>query len=426
MPSVVAEEAPPWYHGTAMKRPPLIPDVACFLLAAGSYGLSAAFYLGGAAHDAFDRGLYVLLLSGAAVLAAAETVLEDRRKYWAVLAARAGLTLAALAFSTGQEGAGFPLFAALLVPIAYHNPFPWNAALSASAAGAGILLRLVVMAGGGATGFSLTASALDLAFALCLLASALVLMVRFRERLIDSQAENDRLQDAVDRLTEVNLRYQEYARTVEASSTEEERKRIIYDIHDIVGATLTNIITMTETITDMMQVNPLGVPSLVKAARENAQEGYDRIRHSLYLLRDQEVRYPTGWQGVQRLISVFQRSTRIKVELVVYDRTLRWDGNGPLEEAIYHVIQGSLLNAFRHGRAHRVRILMDREGDAVSLRVRDDGRSIEPPHAAEGIGLAGLRDRVGRLGGTLAAGPVPGGFEVAALLPMETPEARHG
>jgi len=75
------------------------------------------------------------------------------------------------------------------------------------------------------------------------------LMVSYRERLIDSEGEVARLDGLVERLVHSNVRYQEYAKMVEEASTENERKRIIRDIHDIVGYTLTNNITMMEAIT---------------------------------------------------------------------------------------------------------------------------------------------------------------------------------
>jgi signal transduction histidine kinase len=59
--------------------------------------------------------------------------------------------------------------------------------------------------------------------------------------------------------------------------------------------------------------------------------------------------------------------------------------------------------------------------DAVEVDVRDDGRAT-PGSAANGggQGLAGRRERVSLLGGTLEAGPLPGGgYRVHARLPLE-------
>jgi signal transduction histidine kinase len=56
--------------------------------------------------------------------------------------------------------------------------------------------------------------------------------------------------------------------------------------------------------------------------------------------------------------------------------------------------------------------------DALVLAISDDGRGAAAPDGA-GHGLTGMRERVAMYGGSVAAGPRPGGgFEVVATLPL--------
>ena len=61
-----------------------------------------------------------------------------------------------------------------------------------------------------------------------------------------------------------------------------------------------------------------------------------------------------------------------------------------------------------------------REGDAVRLRVSDDGQTEPGPAPDPGFCLLGMAERVQLLGGSLSAGPGPeGGWVVEAVLPVE-------
>jgi signal transduction histidine kinase len=87
---------------------------------------------------------------------------------------------------------------------------------------------------------------------------------------------------------------------------------------------------------------------------------------------------------------------------------------------VYRIVQEALTNTLKHGGPHvSVSVRLDYTGDAVEIRVVDDGRGAAAPDDGRGHGLAGMRERVAVYGGTVHAGPrAGGGFEVAANLPV--------
>lgn len=93
----------------------------------------------------------------------------------------------------------------------------------------------------------------------------------------------------------------------------------------------------------------------------------------------------------------------------------------PVDAALYRLAQESLTNALRHApSATRVGIDVRREGDAVRLRVSDDGRTEHGTAPEPGFGLLGMGERAQLLGGSLSAGPRPErGWVVEAELPLE-------
>jgi two-component system sensor histidine kinase DesK len=93
-----------------------------------------------------------------------------------------------------------------------------------------------------------------------------------------------------------------------------------------------------------------------------------------------------------------------------------------VQVAICRTVREGLANTARHAGPADVTLRVRRDGAAVVVSVADSGPAggwRSTPGA--GHGLAGLRERVGSLGGTLTAEPVEGGFRLVARIP-DTPE----
>ncbi|MCL4501416.1 MAG: PAS domain-containing protein, partial [Deltaproteobacteria bacterium] len=90
--------------------------------------------------------------------------------------------------------------------------------------------------------------------------------------------------------------------------------------------------------------------------------------------------------------------------------------------AAYRIAQEALTNVARHAFATRVRIDLQVKGGVLTLSVSDNGRGFEPQKLAESdcLGLAGMRERAGLLGGFLEMQSKPGkGTRVLFRLPLE-------
>jgi signal transduction histidine kinase len=91
-----------------------------------------------------------------------------------------------------------------------------------------------------------------------------------------------------------------------------------------------------------------------------------------------------------------------------------------LETAIYRIIQESLTNATKHGHAKRAVVEIHDDETTVELTVRDDGTGFNPSTSTSGFGLAGIRERVGLLGGTVQITSSPdAGTAVTARFPAQ-------
>jgi signal transduction histidine kinase len=88
----------------------------------------------------------------------------------------------------------------------------------------------------------------------------------------------------------------------------------------------------------------------------------------------------------------------------------------------YRVIQESLTNVRKHAGTPMATVRLRYGQDRLCIVVEDEGSgssTVDDPVAEHGHGIVGMGERAAAVGGTLHAGPRPGGgFQVQATLPM--------
>jgi signal transduction histidine kinase len=227
-----------------------------------------------------------------------------------------------------------------------------------------------------------------------------------------------RLQEGnLDTLAELNLNLQGYARTVDEESTERERNRISREIHDISGYIFTNLIALMDAAGSMRRDDQAGLTDILVTARTQAQEGLRETRAALRKLRSEPAGLTDSTRAIFKIVSIFRKLAGIEIELSL--------GNMPhflsqdLGLALYRTVQEALTNAVRHGKATHVRVIFWAEGEDLLLTIADNGKGAT--EVVKGIGLTGMEERVGALGGTVTVGPAPeGGFSLSARVPLKT------
>ncbi len=253
---------------------------------------------------------------------------------------------------------------------------------------------------------------------LCYSAAVLWAVNRMRNDwlLVREQTQQiERLDNAVKALTNANVDFQDYATRVRSQSQEEERKRITREIHDIVGYTLMNLHMMMEAALDIHEHGKPGLSQLIAKARDQAQVGLFETRAAMRTLRALVSSEPRGMSRIHDIVRIFENATGVGVRLHT--------GNSPdtfgetVDEVLYRLVQESLANAFRHGNATEVTVDFWLTNDRLRVTISDNG--VGAKEIVPGIGLAGMRERIVPLGGTLEAYSLPYGFRVQAELPLD-------
>jgi signal transduction histidine kinase len=94
-----------------------------------------------------------------------------------------------------------------------------------------------------------------------------------------------------------------------------------------------------------------------------------------------------------------------------------------LQDEIYRIAREVLRNAFQHAAATRIEVAIQYDADLFRLRIRDDGKGIDPKVLHEGarpghFGLPGIRERAARIGSDLKLWSESGaGTEVELTVP---------
>lgn len=190
-----------------------------------------------------------------------------------------------------------------------------------------------------------------------------------------------------------------------------ERNRIARDIHDSVGHYLTVVHVQIEAARAIVARDPAGADECLGRAADLARDGLAELRRSVAMLRAPGER-PFATSLAQLFDESRQAGVAVQLAIVGAPRPL-----GPaIEFALYCAAQEALTNIARHARATAARGTLTYGAAVVHLRITDDGAGADA--VAGGFGLAGMRERVGALGGAVDVRTAPGqGFTLDVRVP---------
>jgi PAS domain S-box-containing protein len=123
--------------------------------------------------------------------------------------------------------------------------------------------------------------------------------------------------------------------------------------------------------------------------------------------------------AIENLLHEFSRRSGIVVSLDA--RTDSIEFRDPLATALYRMVQEALTNVARHAAARHAEVMIVSGADNLVVRVRDDGRGIDPvaPKKEKSFGLLGIQERAQTLGGGARFySPPEGGTVVEIEIPL--------
>jgi two-component system, NarL family, sensor histidine kinase DevS len=179
-----------------------------------------------------------------------------------------------------------------------------------------------------------------------------------------------------------------------------ERKRLARELHDETGQALASIRLGLRTLEEQVGSEPLAL------IRDLVASALDDVRRLTVELRPPALDDFGLGPALERLTSMVAERSGIEVSLNVAS------GLGlpsEYETAIYRIVQEALTNIVKHAGAASVSILVAKSPSGVRAVIEDDGEGFDPRKIREGaLGLVGMRERVGLLGGRFEVEARPG------------------
>lgn len=200
-----------------------------------------------------------------------------------------------------------------------------------------------------------------------------------------------------------------------------ERARIARELHDVVAHNVSVIVVQADGASYAIESDVGRARQALETISSTGRLALAEMRRLLGVLRENDdVGEFAPQPGVAQIDDLVEqvRSSGLPVAFEVDGPPVAMSEGRQL--TVFRIVQEALTNTLKHGGARvAVSIRLRYAGDALEIRVDDDGRGAAAPDDGRGHGLAGMRERVAVYGGSVRAAPRPGGgFEVVAQIPV--------
>lgn len=199
----------------------------------------------------------------------------------------------------------------------------------------------------------------------------------------------------------------------------EERERISSELHDHIGANLTNLATGLEVSQRFAARDVNALQDNLAYLERHARSTIEALRETIWSLQNESGSVGSLVLKIEELIENHRRLharpvLRLEAE---GDRTRVLTPTQTLN--LYRICQEGITNALKHAHATEVHVELDAGGDMLTMNVLDNGIGFASGERqpAKGYGLSGMRRRAARIGARIDVCSTPGaGTHVSVTL----------
>ncbi|HEY0074428.1 MAG TPA: PAS domain S-box protein, partial [Abditibacteriaceae bacterium] len=221
---------------------------------------------------------------------------------------------------------------------------------------------------------------------------------------------------------------------------EEERHRISRELHDVLGQELTALLMRLQVLPEWPQPEALqperrrssypSYPQQVENLRGSVKGLIELVQRLAWEMRPAELDNLGLPKALEQYVEEWRSQYDTRAAFVhnyPKDTLNTTNITGPMEIAIYRVVQEALTNVQRHAQAQNVSVILEKSQSTLTAIVEDDGQGFDTEKDEQGnerpashrLGLLGMQERMEIVGGTLTIESRPGqGTTVYARVPL--------
>jgi len=213
------------------------------------------------------------------------------------------------------------------------------------------------------------------------------------------------------------IQLNEFAEQGQRAAVFEERNRMARDIHDTLAQGFTGVIVQLEAAEDAISYRcRKEADNHLHRAAELARRSLTEARRSVHALRPQLLEEHNFWDALKGAIKNTTAGTALHTTFATQGKLP--DLPEPWQENLLHIGQEALTNTLKYAHARKFETRISYKAKELRLELRDDGNGFKVKDRHDGVGLAGMRERVEQMGGELEITSSRGkGTKITVVLP---------
>lgn len=230
----------------------------------------------------------------------------------------------------------------------------------------------------------------------------------------EAQGLYDKLRVSEENLKIACEKLEEYSKSIEELTTLRERNRISRELHDSVGHTLSTLLIQLQAVPFVMKSDLNAGEKMIAELVDYTKNGIENVRRAVHKLKPTDFDNYEGIFALNDLVTNFEKMSGVNVKFIVSKET--WKLNSDQSFVLYRVVQESLSNSVRHGKASNITVSLQFLEDKLYLYIKDNG--IGSSNFNKGFGISGIEERVKSIGGEISVSSQNNdGFETNITIP---------